>query len=67
MMLIPLHVTAGVTGIVSGFVALYALKGAHAAPEERDDLRLRDAAHVAQRRRDGGGRAGAAMNIPRVC
>ena len=28
MTLIPLHVTGGVTGILSGLVALYALKGA---------------------------------------
>ncbi len=52
--LIPLHVIGGTIAILSGFVALYALKGATAAPEERDDLRLRHARHVAQRRRHRG-------------
>ena len=64
MTLIRLHVTGGAIGIVSGLVALYALKGAAAAPEERNDLRLRDAAHVAQRRRDGGGACGGGDEHP---
>ena len=52
MALLPVHIVAGATAIIAGFVALFARKGA--APQQRDGFRFRDADDGREWRGDGG-------------